>query len=498
MKISNLTSNQLLEYAESVPVTDHLWFMIHRQFTKRIIWVKDQRGRCSHCGTVHLVDKPFKAGDTKVCDGCWSMGTLVKLRKNSNFDRHSQGAFAKIIRRDNDTLIQTTYFMKMIPKPTGEEFIGSVEEHAFLQGKDLVHISKTYMYPKYELEWVKRKQHITYGSWSYYNWSTYYAHDDWDELLDGHPLKYSQIDKYIEHKGRHPDRLMQCLQILAKYPMLEMVWKAGMTSLYDDFMQDVKYKREAVSALKKYRKYLIGKNLSMQTIAKARLLAEKYGVAFDQAIEYASTQYHIFDEELLDDLVKIKPANDIIKYINKNSNIAFGLTTFRDYLNMMEKIGTPVNEDTIFPKDLKKAHDLATDKYNAIKHEKDNGQYSKRLKTLKSLEFVSDGLMIIVPRRLEEILREGRELSHCVGSYVQSVAKGETTILFVRKAEDPDQPYYTIEFKENKVRQLRGLKNQQPTDEIEQFVEHWEKIVTTKPTRKVNHVRNNSLVIAGA
>lgn len=496
MKISELTSNQLLEYADSVPVPDHLWTMIHKQFTKRIIWVKDQRGRCSHCGTIHLVDKPFKNGDTKVCDGCWSMGTLVKLRKNSNFDRHSQGSFAKIIRRNDDVLIQTTYFMKMIPKPTGEEYIGSIEEHAFLQGKNLVNISKAFVYPKYELQWSKRKRTMNYGSWSYYNWGIYYAHDDWDELFEGLALKYSQIDKYIEFNNQYPDRLMECLQILAKYPMLEMVWKSGMTTLYGDFLKDISGKREAINVIKKYRKYIIGKNPSMATLAIAYRLEHKYDVSFDNAMDYAAMHYQL-DDELMESLVKVKPANEIIKYINKNSVIQLGSSSFRDYVRMMEKIGTPVNEDTIFPKDLKKAHDLATDKYNAIKHEKDNGLYVKRLKSLTGLEFASDGLMIIVPKRLDEILREGRELKHCVGSYVNQVAKGQTTILFVRKVDEPDTPFYTIEYKDTDVHQLRGLQNSKPTERVKEFVDRWEKMMKTKTKRKVSHVRNNNLVIAG-
>lgn len=496
MKISELTSNQILEYVESVPIPDHLWGQIHCQFKTRIIWVKDQRGRCSHCGTVHLIDKPFKDGDIHVCDACWSTAKLWKLRKNSNFSKHAQHAFARIIRRHEDTLVETTYYVKMLPKPTGEEYDGVVAEHAVLQGKQLVYISKVYVWPKYDLQWVKRKKPLT-NTFSYYNWSTFHAHEDWDDLLDGMTLKYSQIDKYIEYKGAYPDRLMECLRTLNKYPMLEMVWKAGMTSLYIDFMHDEKLKRETLSAMKKYRKQMIGRNPTMRDLATAYNLANRFGVEFNNAMDFAENRYAI-DEEMLHRLSTIKPANDIIKYINKNSTVSTGVMTFRDYVNMMEKIGTPVNEDTIFPKDLKKAHELAKDKYNAIIHEKDNGVYSKRLKSLKYLEYANDGLMIVVPKRIEEILREGRELSHCVGSYVDRVAKGETTILFVRKADAPNQPYYTIEFKNDRVLQLRGLRNQVPTEDVQQFVDQWHEIVTKKPKKKVERVRSNHLVIAGA
>jgi hypothetical protein len=142
-----------------------------------------------------------------------------------------------------------------------------------------------------------------------------------------------------------------------------------------------------------------------------------------------------------------------------------------------------VDETSIFPKDFDKAHNDAVDKFNAVKHEKDNGIYSKRLTTLIRLEKASFGLMIIVPIGLHEILREGRELHHCVGSYVDKVAKGETTILFVRKADDPEKPYFTMEYRDNKIIQLRGLRNQDAPKEVKAFVDQWQSSISKKKPR---------------
>ena len=47
-------------------------------------------------------------------------------------------------------------------------------------------------------------------------------------------------------------------------------------------------------------------------------------------------------------------------------------------------------------------------------------------------------------------MREGRELRHCVGTYVRRVANGTSRIVFVRRASAPDVPYCTVEISPDK------------------------------------------------
>ena len=56
---------------------------------------------------------------------------------------------------------------------------------------------------------------------------------------------------------------------------------------------------------------------------------------------------------------------------------------------------------------------------------------------------------------------------------VFSVARGESLIFFVRKADDPTTPLITIEFnvKSKKMVQCYGQGNQPPCEEAKQFIE---------------------------
>ena len=83
--------------------------------------------------------------------------------------------------------------------------------------------------------------------------------------------------------------------------------------------------------------------------------------------------------------------------------------------------------------------------------------------------------MIILPKSGSEIKEEGRTLHHCVGAYVERVAKGETMILFIRKETAPDVPYFTLEYRDGKVIQCRGKNNCGMTKDVKAFVKAFER-----------------------
>src|SRR5690606_20965988 len=86
-------------------------------------------------------------------------------------------------------------------------------------------------------------------------------------------------------------------------------------------------------------------------------------------------------------------------------------------------------------------------------------EVKKRNEKLKHLTFEHKGLLIRLPKTPNEIIQEGKKLDHCVGSYADRHAKGETTIMFIRRKDKPDNPYYTVEIRNNNVMQVRGIRN---------------------------------------
>ena len=75
----------------------------------------------------------------------------------------------------------------------------------------------------------------------------------------------------------------------------------------------------------------------------------------------------------------------------------------------------------------------------------------------------------------EELYQEGQKLHHCVYSYLERFVTGKTAILLIRKADDPDTPFYTLELNEADmfVCQNRGLRNCAKTPEVQAFEDKW-------------------------
>ena len=73
---------------------------------------------------------------------------------------------------------------------------------------------------------------------------------------------------------------------------------------------------------------------------------------------------------------------------------------------------------------------------------------------------------------MQEIIDEGKALCHCVGGYAERHAKGKLHIMFIRKADKPDVPFYTVEVDLfGKIVQVRGQRNCKTTPEVDAFIE---------------------------
>lgn len=133
----------------------------------------------------------------------------------------------------------------------------------------------------------------------------------------------------------------------------------------------------------------------------------------------------------------------------------------------------------LLPPDFGKAHDRVMKEYQAFKDEQERKRQAEMEKLIKealaiagnlpAMMMKAKGLMMLLPKSGDEIKEEGRILHHCVGTYVERVAKGETMILFVRKEAEPSVPYFTLEYRDGKVIQCRGKNNCSMTKDVQAF-----------------------------
>lgn len=89
-------------------------------------------------------------------------------------------------------------------------------------------------------------------------------------------------------------------------------------------------------------------------------------------------------------------------------------------------------------------------------------------------------------------------LHHCVGSskrYWDRIEHNEAYILFLRRKEAPDVPYYTLEIEpDGTVRQKRTKFDRQEADiqEVSAFLVEWQKVVSERLTKRDRRLASDS------
>ena len=145
------------------------------------------------------------------------------------------------------------------------------------------------------------------------------------------------------------------------------------------------------------------------------------------------------------------------------------LTIYDDYLNMQRAIYGKIRYK--YPDSLKLEHDKLVMKFNLHKQYYQDKIIKFNQDRIKELEYKTKKYSIILPKTSQDIIDEGVNLHHCVGSYVEKVKDGKTHILFMRKTDDIDESLITIEFNDNSILMVRGIQNRYENEEEKKYIQ---------------------------
>lgn len=304
-----------------------------------------------------------------------------------------------------------------------------------------------------------------------------------------------------------------------KEHQIEHMVKMGLTKLVSDVIEDtLKYKTdlkfrqkkifEVLGLSKEDTRYMQERNLGYDGMEQLKSVRKKgckiTYQQLDQAFEITGNRFCDFL-----DLLKYGSASRVLKYIQEQAG-----TKGKDrYVNLIGdwldyfKNGTKLhydftNEFVIFPRNLKERHDTAARLVSEIELDKKKKETNKKYRqvtriykeTLDRYFFENKYFVIAAPHDGMEIIKEGQELHHCVGQYLERVANKETVILFIRKKEAPELPYYTMEVKGDKMIQCRGKYNASMTDEIMNFVNSFKRKVLEKKEERAEKSKKTAKI----
>ncbi len=287
-----------------------------------------------------------------------------------------------------------------------------------------------------------------------------------EKVHSGNGFRDMLYDKRCE-KGRLDIKvLIQYFYYLGKYPQLEQIVKAGYGAVVRDIMQfspQVVNRRiqylfksatreknivELPSFVREFIKsdpqmndkrmlaleslYKAVPNMSREDFEMFRKAFPRYLLASRYIIRFLEEGEYSFRE-----VCKLVLGN------RKRSAPRELLWYQKDYIRMCRQMEIPYER---FPKDIRKLHDVISANYRVRQDKIRSQAFDQKCAEYKEVGITSDQYFIRFPHDFAELIMEGSTMHHCVASYADRVIDGTSIIFFMRKTNEAEMPYITMEF----------------------------------------------------
>lgn len=352
------------------------------------------------------------------------------------------------------------------------------------------------------------------------------------EMLQNSFLRYVLPWKYTPDstpRGQRYNGYKPLLYMMyaVRYPAVEMLIKSGMVGIIEDIVDRGQAHKSVVS--------LDGKNAAevfrtdgndasvirqtaqsgtrvdidtLQCWRRLKSIGKRQGrrYKFADAVMICDTER--YDYSIVLDMLKktaLTPQK-LVNYLVKQSRtraesqlllrgtLQCVILDYRDYIGECCKLGYDVTDDQICrPHDLLKVHKRTSEALNAIERERLEKEAAEKTANYQSsvykgyveqYEYEDSRYCIIVPKSVAEIVEEGKNQHHCVAGYADRHISGKLAILFMRDIRSRDTALYTIEMHGDRLIQIRGKGNCDPTPKAQKFVDKWLKWVALPNGKK--------------
>lgn len=275
-----------------------------------------------------------------------------------------------------------------------------------------------------------------------------------------------QSSKYKYCAFNWQDFLIDYLDLYNQYPSLELFSKLG--------IRPSKALLKKCSQNKQFRKYLVkNKDKLIRYGVTTMIYAYNHNMTLNEAEEWLYMVKRV--PELKGTSINRLRLRD---YLDKKNidNILYD-----DYLKAIKYLHFDLNDTkNLYPHNFKAMHDLRIQEYDSAKAKEEvknkhklNMKLKKVAKEFSKLNLVGK-YAVIIATDIKELILEGKALNHCVGrmGYDKKMADKKSLILFVRKVDEREKPFVTMEFQPNnkKILQIYGNHDSRPSKEVMDFV----------------------------
>lgn len=467
-------------------------------------------GYCTFCGKeVPISGHPYHNKEGR-CTRCRHPVVFKALGRAGYFQTDKY--YAYLIQRCRDGFVirefwaNRTYRKDRLPhsEPYWHEFRRSIYDHS---GE----VRSYYwgMYCQRETRWIA-------GSpcyYAYYGDQSGRVYGKTLPSLEKKELRQTGLAEWIRsHPITDPEKY---LAVWKRLPQMEQIWKAGLQRLTKECFNNCDSVRKLVLCpsepgliralgldASKFRRL---RQLDGDTETLAWLQLEK-----KTGQRIPDEMLHWFQKERISakDLLFIADRMSLVQiknYLQRQKQYFDGscrqaLTTWQDYLAMAERLHYDTSDEIVYRvHKLRQRHDELVLQGEAGSLEEQAEKMAAKYPHVDAIcmelqnkyAYTDEEYTVIAPQNIFEIIKEGRMLHHCVGNdgagerYYDRIERRESFILFLRRTDEPNDPYYTLEIEpDGTVRQKRTLFDRQYED-IEQateFLIKWQKVIAARLT----------------
>ena len=331
-----------------------------------------------------------------------------------------------------------------------------------------------------------------------------------EELIQGSSMPHCKLVEYMRMQKVKKVYPVAYLRLYQMHPQVENLLVNGLPMLLAELI-DKEIGGRVWSNNKKGRVYLdeinwderepakmLGLNRGELRLARemgwCRFLWQLYLTAKESGEilteEDLRNVFYLGDEDSID-LVGQGPVGKSVAYLLRQIEVCgeneetdpyveiedyIGVQMLLDYWHMCRLMGWDLSDKHVqFPPDLCQAHDRVMQEKKDLPEERMKSAFNQRAEELEKFRFQAEGLLIRPAASQKELNDEAKQLSHCVWSYAERHASGQTAIFFIRNVDEPKKSYFTLELDElhMEVRQNRGKGNCDRTKEVEAFEALW-------------------------
>ena len=433
------------------------------------------------------IEKPEREKETK-CRKCGITAVYMPAGHTKGEYQYRRICYGQKI--DDKHFVFRIFYVTQVTKQDQDTHYGVYEEERIY----LERSKKPTRYDNYGGNWHKRG---TGEVWSYL------VHPQTKrEIKKCGMFKYIPVEPYITKAFRDESWVIDYYIAAARYPDFEMILKMGLTDYayslvqgypvnpnprgktIEDRLRINKSRIKDLIAHKGEKRYLslyqierrVGAHWNEEETSIIETLRDStYTNDWEKATEVLR---HTTPIRIRNYMVKQKmwPIKETGQWQEKRRRQDLRREYF-DYIYMRESQGYDMTSDIIlFPADFVRRRDemiLQIEKQKMDERKaKVNAKYPNIAQKYKRLSdkysAAAAGYIIRPAKNAAEIVEEGRILHHCVGgdNYLQSHNTGYSFILFLRKADQKDMPFITVEIRGEKIIQWYGAYDKKPDFEM--------------------------------